>query len=224
MPDIQQTERTRLKRAHERGVFDRDAIYAIIDATLLCHVGYVFNGDPYVTPTFHWRDGDRIYWHGSSASRMMRELREGVQACLTVTHFDGIVMARSGYNHSANYRSVMILGRPAIVDEPAAKMAALKTFMEVMMPGRWDDVRAPNDQEMKATMVLAMPIDAASAKISAGPPEDEEEDYALDCWAGVLPIRTVIGEPVDDPRLRAGIARPDYLAGFSMAKTDDLKD
>ena len=217
MPDIQQTERTRLKRAHERGVFDRDTIYSIIDATLLCHVGYVFNGDPYVTPTFHWREGDWIFWHGSSASRMMRQLREGVQACLTVTHFDGVVMARSAYNHSANYRSVMILGSPVIVDEPDAKLAALKTFMEVMMPGRWDDVRAPNEQEMKATMVLAMPIDEASAKISAGPPEDEEEDYALDCWAGVLPVTTVVGAPVDDPRLRDGIARPEYLGGLNMA-------
>jgi len=218
MTDLRQTGRTRLKRAHERGVFDRDVIYGIVDSTLLCHVGYVFNGDPYVTPTFHWRDGDRIYWHGSSASRMMRQLREGVQACLTVTHFDGVVMARSGYHHSANYRSVMILGEPEVVEGEDARLAALKSFMDVMMPGRWDDVRAPNEQEMKATMILSMPIDEASAKISSGPPEDEAEDYALDCWAGVLPVHTVVGEPVDDPKLRAGIARPGYLAGFSMTK------
>ncbi len=146
----------------------------------------------------------------------MRQLREGVQACVTVSHFDGVVMARSGFHHSANYRSAMILGTPTIVDDPADKISALKTFMEVMMPGRWDDVRPPNDQEMKATMVLSMPIDEASAKIRNGPPSDDEEDYALDCWAGVIPLRTVVGEPLDDPKLRAGIARPDYLAGFCM--------
>ncbi len=216
MPDIQQTERTRLKRAHERGSYDRDTIYGIIDATLLCHVGYIFNGEPYVTPTFHWRDGDRIYWHGSSASRMLRQLREGARACLTVTHFDGVIMARSGYHHSANFRSAMIFGEPEIVDGDEAKMAALKTFMEVMMPGRWDDVRVPNEQEMKATMVLSMPIDEASAKINDAFPGEEEEDYALDCWAGVIPIKTVVGEPVDDPKLRDGIAQPDYLKQFSM--------
>lgn len=216
MPDLQQSERTRVKRAHERGSHDRDTIYGILDGTILCNVGYVFDEHPYVTPTFHWRDGDRIYWHGSSASRMMKQLRKGVRACLTVTHFDGVILARSAYHHSANYRSAMVLGMPDIVDNAEEKMAALKTFMDVMMPGRWDDVRAPNRQEMKATTVLCMPIDEASAKINDSFPGEEEEDYALDCWAGVLPITTVVGNPVDDPKLRDGISQPDYLKRFSM--------
>jgi len=220
MADLQQTERTRVKRAHQRGRYDRETIYGILDKTILCNVGYVFDEHPYVTPTFHWRDGDRIYWHGSSASRMMKQLREGVRACLTVTHFDGVILARSAFHHSANYRSAMVLGTPSIVDDPEEKMASLKRFMEVMMPGRWDDVRAPNDQEMKATMVLTMPIDEASAKVNDAFPGEEEEDYELNCWAGVLPIRTVVGEPVDDPKLRTGITPPEYLRGFSMGYAD----
>ncbi len=216
MSEISKTERTTLKRAHERGVFERDTVNAIIDAAMICHVGYAVDGAPYVTPTIHWRDGDRVYWHGSSASRMMKQLRDGAQACLTVTHLDGLVMARSGFHHSANYRSAMVFGTATLVEGDAAKTASLKVFMEHLMPGRWDDVRAITAQELKATMILSMPIDEASAKVRDGGPIDDEEDYDLSCWAGVLPVTTVIGAPQDDARLTPGITPPDYLKRISI--------
>lgn len=212
------TPRTRLKRVHECGEFRRDAIYRIIDGTILCHVGYVIDGAPYVTPTFHWRDGNRVYWHGSSASRMMRQLRNyDIEACLSVTHFDGVVFARSSFNHSANYRSVMVFGRPAPVEGDDEKYRVLGTFMDKLAAGRWDDCRRPNAQELKATMVLSMAVDEASAKVSSGPPDDNDADYALPHWAGVVPIATVIGEPVPDPRLADGTPVPDYIRNFSLA-------
>ena len=205
------TERTRLRRLHERGRFDKESLHAILDAGLLCHVGYVVDGAPVVTPTLYWREGDRVYWHGSSASHMLRHQAGGAPVCLTVSHLDGIVLARSGFHHSINYRSVMLFGNARQVTGAAAKERHLKTFMEQLYPGRWDQLRPLTAQEIKATKLLGMDIDEASAKIRTGPPIDDEEDYALPIWAGVVPVRRVIGEPVPDPRLKAGVAEPDHL-------------
>jgi nitroimidazol reductase NimA-like FMN-containing flavoprotein (pyridoxamine 5'-phosphate oxidase superfamily) len=205
------TKRTRVKRIHERGHYDRETVYAILDAGVICHVGYVIDGQPYVTPTSYWRHGDLLYWHGSSASRMLRHLKEEVPACVEVTHFDGFVLARSGFHHSINYRSVMALGRARLVPE-GEKLAALEDFVERLFPGRWAELRPPTRQEIKATTVLRMKLAEVSAKVRTGPPKDDEEDYALPIWAGVLPVATAIGHPEADPRLAAGIHAPGYLA------------
>jgi uncharacterized protein len=205
------TARTRVRRLPKRGHYDRETVHAILDAGIICHVGYVLDGQPYVTPTCHWRHGDRLYWHGSSASRMLRHLKQGVPACVTVTHLDGFVLARSGFHHSINYRSVMALGTPqALPDE--AKLEALRDFVERLFPGRWDELRPPTAQEIKATTVLWMDLDEVSAKVRTGPPVDDEEDYALPVWAGVLPVGTAIGRPQADPRLGAGIQPPGHFA------------
>jgi len=216
MSEFPTTERTRIRRLHEKGSYDRDTVHAIIDATILCHVGYAVDGAPYVTPTFHWREGDRVYWHGSSASRMLRNSTDGVEVCLTVTHLDGIVFARSGYNHSAHYRSAMIFGRPEKVEGDAEKTRTLEVFMDRLAVGRWQDCRGPSAQELKATTILSMPIDEASAKISEGPPEDEEDDYALPYWAGVVPVSLSLGEPEPCPRLNAGTPVPDYVRNLVL--------
>jgi nitroimidazol reductase NimA-like FMN-containing flavoprotein (pyridoxamine 5'-phosphate oxidase superfamily) len=205
------TKRTRVKRIHERGHYDRETVYAILDAGVICHVGYVIEGQPYVTPTSYWRHGDLLYWHGSSASRMLRHLKEEVPACVEVTHLDGFVLARSGFHHSINYRSVMALGRAQLVPE-GEKLAALEDFVERLFPGRWAELRPPTRQEIKATTVLRMRLAEVSAKVRTGPPKDDEEDYALPIWAGVLPVATAIGRPQADPRLAAGIHAPGYLA------------
>jgi hypothetical protein len=209
--DFPQTERTRLKRAHERGHYDRDTVFAVLDSGLLCHIGYTIEGQPFVTPTMHWREGDHIYIHGSSASRMVRHLQAGNPCCLTVSHLDGLVMARSAFHHSVNYRSVMVLGTMEKVTDDDHKTASLKAMMERVASGRWDDVRAPNPQEMKATSVLRMKIDEVSAKIRAGGPVDDEEDYALPCWAGVVPVAMTTDAPIADDRLAAATPAPGYL-------------
>ncbi len=212
MTDFTPSPRSRVRRAPQRGRYDRDTIYAILDSHLICHVGYSIDGQPYATPTIYWRDGDTLYWHGSSASRMLRALAHGAPVCVTVTHLDGFVLARSGFHHSLNYRSVMAFGTARTIQGAQAKTAALKALMERLCPGRWDEVRPMTTQELKATKVVAMPIDEASAKIRSGPPADDEADYALPLWAGTVPVHSVIGEPVDDPRLKAGIAPPDFLS------------
>ncbi|MCG8354594.1 MAG: pyridoxamine 5'-phosphate oxidase family protein [Kiloniellales bacterium] len=209
------TPRTRVKRLHQRAVYEREGVYAVLDAGLMCHVGYVIDGQPYVTPTAYWREGDRVYWHGSSASRALRQLKSGVPACFTVALLDGLVLARSGFHSSINYRSVMALGTAELVDDEAHKLRALEAFSERLTPGRWDELRPVNGQEIKATTVLTMKLDEVSAKIRNGPPADDEEDYDLDVWAGVLPIHYSLGKPEPDPRLKAGIAEPAYLAQFS---------
>jgi uncharacterized protein len=206
------TARTRVRRLPKRGHYDRDTVHAVLDAGILCHVGYVIDDQPYVTPTCHWRHADRLYWHGSSASRMLRHLKQGVPACVTVTHLDGFVLARSGFHHSVNYRSVMALGRARLVPDEA-KLDALEHFVERLFPGRWDELRPPTAQEIKATTVLWMDLDEVSAKIRTGPPVDDEEDYALPVWAGVLPVSSVRGMPEPDARLVPGIVLPDYLRG-----------
>lgn len=204
--------RTRVRRKPKRGHYDAATLHAILDEGLLCHVGYVIDGQPYVTPTLHWREGDHLYWHGSSASRMLRNLSHGVPVCVTVSLLDGLVFARSGFNHSANYRSVMALGTAELVTDREAKHAALVAFSERLAPGRWQQLRPPTAQELKATTVLHMPLSEASAKVRSGPPADDEADYALPVWAGVLPLRLVAGTPMPDARLPAGTPVPDYLA------------
>ena len=205
MADLKITERSRLKRMHTRGHFDGDTVNVILDAQPMCSVGYVIDGKPYVTPTMQWREGDHVYWHGSSASRALRSARDA-QVCLTVAILDGFVLARSGMHHSVNSRSVMLFGRAQIVSDRDDKAAKLRQFMEGLFPGRYDTLRPDHIQEVKATTVLGMKISEGSAKVRNGPPIDDEEDYALPIWAGVIPVHTTFGAPVPDPRNRDGVA------------------
>ncbi|WP_185973439.1 MULTISPECIES: pyridoxamine 5'-phosphate oxidase family protein [unclassified Mesorhizobium] len=215
------TSRNRVKRLHERGSYDHAAVFAVLDAGLLCHVAYTFDGQPYCTPTIHWREGDMLYWHGSSASRMLRQLRGGTPACLTVSHLDGLVLARTGFNHSANYRSAMCFGTARIVDEPEEKMKALAGVVDRFYPGRSETLRPISAQEAKATMVIGMRIEEASAKVRAKGVGDDEEDYGHPVWAGVIPVRTVIGAAEPCPRLLPGIERPRNLAGYAEGERLD---
>ncbi|MGE3831387.1 MAG: pyridoxamine 5'-phosphate oxidase family protein [Parvibaculaceae bacterium] len=209
------TDRVRVRRLHERGHYDAQTVHGILDAQPICHVGYVFKGAPYVTPTLQWREGDRMYWHGSSASRMLEAVDEA-QVCVTVTIIDGLVMARSAFHHSANYRSVMVLGTARKVTDQAEKEMRLKNFVNGMYPGRWDMLRPMTAQEYKATTVLSLPLSEASAKIRTGSPKDDEEDYALPIWAGVIPVHTHIGAPIPDERNLSGIAPPAHVTSFSF--------
>ncbi|HEY9080653.1 pyridoxamine 5'-phosphate oxidase family protein [Magnetovibrio sp.] len=209
------TERTRLRRLHQRGSFDRKTIHAILDAMALCHVGFVLDGKPVVIPTFQWREGNHVYWHGSAASRGIRASQDR-DVCLTVSLLDGMVLARSAMHHSANFRSVMIYGRPTIVDDPDRKAASLNAFIDKLYPGRSALLRPMTAQEAKATTVLSMPIDEASAKIRDDGVCDDEEDYALPIWAGVLPVRYIVGDPVPDPRNVAGVEMPAHVKAFTL--------
>src|SRR5271170_4426883 len=190
-PDFVPTARTRVRRLHDRGRYDRKTVYAILDAALLCHVGYVIDGLPYVTPTLFWRDGERLYWHGSSASRMLRTQATGIPVCLTVSHVDALILARCAFRHSLNYRAVMAFGTAHIVDDPVEKEAGLNAFIDRVYPGRTANMRPISAQELKATSLLGMTIESASAKIRSGGPLDLEQDYAADCWAGTVPIAQV---------------------------------
>ena len=203
-----------MRRLPKRGFYDRKTIDAILDEALVCHVGFVHDGHPVVIPTLFARVGDLVYFHGSAASRMLRTLTSGAEVCLTVTLLDGLVLARSAFHHSANYRSVVVFGRAQMIEERTEKLAALEAFAERVAPGRWNEVREPTPKELKATTVLSLALDEASAKVRTGPPVDDEEDYALDVWAGVIPLRLVAGEPVPDPRLRAGIPVPAYARAY----------
>lgn len=209
-----QTDRTKLKRLPKRGHFDRETVYAILDEGFICHVGFSVNGQPFVIPTGYARVDDKLYIHGSQASRMLRSLAGGLDACVTVTIVDGLVLARSAFHHSMNYRSVLVLGRATLVDDPKEKYDALVALSEHIVRGRWADVREPNEQEMKQTTVLCLPMEEASAKIRTGPPLDDEEDYALPMWAGVLPLKLVAGEPMNDPRLPNGVPVPPYVSNY----------
>jgi nitroimidazol reductase NimA-like FMN-containing flavoprotein (pyridoxamine 5'-phosphate oxidase superfamily) len=209
-----QTDRTKLKRLPKRGHFDRETVNAILDEAFICHVGFVADGQPFVIPTGYARVDDKLYIHGSQASRMLRTLAGGLDACVTVTIVDGLVLARSAFHHSMNYRSVLVFGHATLVDEPQEKYAALLALSEHIVHGRWADVREPNEQELKQTTVLCLPLDEASAKIRTGPPLDDEEDYALPIWAGVVPLKLTAGEPIKDPRLSAEIPVPDYAAHY----------
>ena len=209
------SDRVRLRRRRERGSYDRAVIDAILDEALIAHLGIVGrDGQPLVIPTLHARRGDLVYLHGSVAGRTLKRLAAGAPACLTVSLIDGLVLARSAMHHSANYRSVMLLGQAAIVEGREQKLAAFQTIVEHIVPGRWRDVRAPSDNELKATAVLAMPIDEASAKVRVGPPLDDEEDYSLPTWAGVIPLVTEARAPEPDPRLPGDIAPPAYATGY----------
>ena len=213
------TERTKLRRLPRRGSFERETVYRILDEGFVCHAGFTVDGQPFVIPTAYARVGDRLFIHGSAASRMLRTLAREVEACVTVTLVDGLVLARSAFHHSMNYRSVMIFGAAAVVRGEGAKLRALEAFSEHVMPGRWRDVRPPTPGELKATTVLSLPLEEASAKVRTGPPLDEEEDYASGVWAGVLPLSLSAGAPVNDPRLPAGVAPPAYVANYRRAKT-----
>jgi nitroimidazol reductase NimA-like FMN-containing flavoprotein (pyridoxamine 5'-phosphate oxidase superfamily) len=208
------TERTRVVREPHRGSFDRDAIYRILDEGFVCHVGFTVEGQPYVIPTMFARVGEAIYFHGSAASRMLRGLSGGLAVCVTVTLIDGLVLARSVFNHSMNYRSVVALGKATLVDEAEDKIAALRAFTEKILPGRWDDARQPNERELKATSILRLALSEVSAKMRTGDVQDDEEDYALPVWAGVLPIRLAAGVPLRDERCDPGLAVPTAVTNF----------
>jgi nitroimidazol reductase NimA-like FMN-containing flavoprotein (pyridoxamine 5'-phosphate oxidase superfamily) len=209
------SERVRVKRLHERGAYDRQTVNGILDAWPVCHVGYVFNDTPYVTPTLQWREKEEVFWHGSSASRMLESCEEA-DVCLTVTIVDGFVLARSAFHHSANYRSVMVMGKARKVTDPDEKRMRLANFVNGLFPDRWDLLRPITAQELKATTVLALPLTEASAKIRTGPPKDDDEDYDLPIWAGVVPVRMQVLEPIDDPRNRAGVEPPDHVKALDI--------
>ena len=222
---IKPTEKTRVRRLPKRGNYDRDTIHAILDEAFICHVGFAVEGQPYVIPTGFARVGDHLYIHGSSASRMLRSLAEGINVCVTVTLIDGLVLARSAFHHSINYRSVVILGKAEVVDDANEKYKAMEAFTEHIVPGRWADVRWPNELEMKATTVLKLPIEEASAKIRTGGPIDDEKDYQLDVWAGVLPMKFNAGEPFRDELMASDIEVPRYIAAYERDRnhSDKLK-
>lgn len=207
------TERTQLKRLPKRASYDQAQIHAILDEGFLCHVGFVLDGQPYVIPTGYARSGEQLYIHGSAASRMLRTLVQGIDVCVTVTLLDGLVLARSAFHHSMNYRSVVVLGKAQLVTDPEERWAALRCFTNHVVGGRWEQVRQPTEQEMKATTVLVLPLNEVSAKIRTGPPVDDEEDYSLPVWAGVVPVKPQLGEPVPDSRLISGIAAPRIVRG-----------
>lgn len=205
------SKRTSIRRMPARGSYDPETIHAILDEGLIAHLGFAIEGQPYVIPTLHARVGDKIYFHGSAGSRTLRALGAGVPACLTVSLVDGLVLARSALHHSANYRSVVVLGEASTVDSPDERRVALRAFMERLLPGRWDDVRAPSDKDLRVTSVLCMSLAESSAKVRSGPPLDDEEDYSLDVWAGVIPLALRASSPVPDARLPHHIGLPGYV-------------
>ena len=213
-----QTERTTLKRLPKRGVFDRELVYRILDEGFVCHVSFAVDGRPVVIPTGYARVADQLYIHGSQVSRMLRTLSTGIDVCMGVTLVDGLVLARSAFHHSINYRSVVIFGQASLVEDQEAKVAALLAFSEHVVPGRWAEVREPTSQELKATTVLSLPLQEVSAKVRTGPPLDDEADYALDVWAGVIPLKLFAGAPVGDPRLSENIEPPSYALNYTREK------
>jgi uncharacterized protein len=212
------TERTTVKRLPARGAYDRAVVHQIIDEGLFCHLGFVVDGQPFVIPTIHVRIDETIYVHGSPASRMLRTLEQGVPACVTVTHVDGLVLARSAFHHSMNYRSVVVLGTATIVNDAQQKLEVLHALTNHLIRGRWEEIRHPSPEELRRTLVLAIPIEEASAKVRVGPPLDEEEDYVLPVWAGVLPLRVTASIPIADSRLSADTAVPSYAARYDGPK------
>jgi uncharacterized protein len=213
--DYAPSELTRLKRMHKRARYDEATVHAILDAQPLCSVAYVFDGQPVVTPTLQWREGHHIYWHGSSANRMLQNC-ESAKVCVNVTIFDGMVLARSAFNHSCNYRSIMAFGTAHKVTEVADKEARLRTMVEQLYPGRWDMLRTMTSKELKATTVLSMELKEVSAKVRSGPPGDDEEDYALPIWAGVVPLSVHTGIAIPCPRLAPGVDAPSHVAAFKI--------
>ena len=215
MPDsFTPTERTRVVREPHRGVYDREEIYKILDEGIVCHVGFTTDAQPFVIPTLYARVGDAIYFHGSAASRMLRGAAAGVPVCVTVTLTDGLVLARSVFNHSMNYRSVVALGKATLVDAPTEKFEALRAFTEKILPGRWIDARQPNEKELKATSIMKLPLAEISAKIRSGPVQDDEEDYTLPVWAGIVPLHLQAEAPLRDERCDPAIPTPAYAANY----------
>lgn len=212
--EIIPTKRTKLKRLPKRGAFDQATIYQILDEAFICHIGFNIDGQTFVIPTAFGRKGETLFVHGSAASRMMREMSKGIDVCVTVTLVDGLVLARSAFHHSINYRSVVIFGKAEIVTDEAEKNEALFAFTEHLIPNRWNDVRQPNSKELKGTTVLKLEITEASAKVRTGNPVDDEEDYDLDVWAGVIPLKMKAEKPIDDALLKDGIGVPDYAANY----------
>ena len=212
--DSLQTPRTTVKRLPKRAAYDRATVEAILDEGRICHVGFNVQGQPFVLPTVYARVGATLYLHGSAASRMLESVGGGIPACVTVTLLDGLVLARSAFHHSVNYRSVVVFGTATLMDPGEETVKVLELFTEKLVPGRWADVRPPNRQELKGTKVLSLPLDEASAKVRTGPPIDEDEDYDLPVWAGVLPLATEVAEPQPDPRLDPAIETPGYLAAW----------
>jgi len=210
--------RTRLVREADRAVYDRAAAYKILDEGFICHLGFVADGQPFVIPTSYGRVDDNLYIHGSAASRMLRRIDEGIAVCVTVTLLDGLVLARSIFNHSMNYRSVVILGAAHAVTDAIEKLEALRLLSEHILPGRWAESRQPNEKELKATLVMRLPIEEFSAKVRQGPVVDDEEDYAFRTWAGVIPLTTVAGEPIDDARLLPGVKAPQYARAYTRKR------
>jgi nitroimidazol reductase NimA-like FMN-containing flavoprotein (pyridoxamine 5'-phosphate oxidase superfamily) len=206
--------RATVKRLPKRAAYDRATIHAILDEGMVCHVGFVQDGQPFVIPTIYVRVGETIYVHGSPASRMLQALKTGIPVCVTVTLVDGLVLARSAFHHSMNYRSAVLFGTAAAVDEPARKEAALRALSEHLIPGRWDDIRLPTPDELRRTLVVSIAIEDASAKVRTGPPVDDEEDYELPMWAGVLPLRLTPAKPASDPRLRPGTEPPPHVRDY----------
>src|SRR5579872_388702 len=216
MSDIQTPgARTRVVREPQRAVYDRATIYRILDEAFICHVGFVLDGQPFVIPTSYGRKDASLYIHGSAASRMLRQMKEGLPVCITVTLLDGLVVARSLFNHSMNYRSVVVLGKATLVDNPEEKLAALRILSEHILPGRWEDSRQPNEQELKATSLLRVPIEEFSAKVRTGPPIDDAEDMNFPTWAGVVPLDIKAGTPINDARLDPGRDVPEYVKHYS---------
>jgi uncharacterized protein len=213
--------RTKVRREPARAAYERETIHGILDEALVAHVAFLDAGQPVVIPTLQARVGEIVYFHGSAASRAIRTLGAGAPACLTVTLLDGLVLARSAFHHSVNYRSVVVFGSPRLVEGPDERLTALEAFTEQLIPGRWGEVRPPSPKELKATRVLAMALDEASAKLRTGPPEDEQEDYALDAWAGVIPLHPIAGPPIPDPRLAEGIEPSTAAEAWVADRTAD---
>ncbi|MCK8785336.1 pyridoxamine 5'-phosphate oxidase family protein [Roseomonas sp. NAR14] len=217
------TERNKLRRKHERGRYDKATVYDILDSAMLCHIAYVIDGQPYCTPTAFWREGDHLYWHGSSASRMVRQQAAGLPVCLTVSHMDAIVLARCGFNHSVNYRSVMAFGTAFKVEDPAEKLKLMDGFIDRFFPGRSKEIRQPTPQEFKATTLVGMVMENASGKIRSLGVHDDEEDYQVPAWTELMPVHTVLGAPVPCERQLPGLARPEGLAGYREgARLDEV--
>ncbi|HET6305949.1 MAG TPA: pyridoxamine 5'-phosphate oxidase family protein [Rhodopila sp.] len=215
------TNRNRVRRKPDRGRFDRATVYDILDAAMVAHIAYVIDGQPYCTPTGFWREGDKLYWHGSSASRMIRSQAEGVKVCVTATHLDAIVLARSGFHHSVNYRSVMAFGSARLVTDPAEKDRALDGFVDRFFPGRSQEIRKATGQEIKATSFVVMPIEEASGKVRSTHVMDDEEDYALPVWTARIPVQQVLGEAELCPRQVPGLAVPEGMKGYVAGRRLD---
>ena len=219
MSEVQpSTARTRVVREPHRGVYDRATAYQILDEGFICHVGFVVDGQPFVIPTAYGRVGDQLYIHGSAASRMLRNLDKGIPVCVTVTLLEGLVLARSIFNHSMNYRSVVVLGTAVSVSDAKEKLDALMSISEHILPGRWSESRLPNERELKQTLVICLPIEEFSSKVRQGPPIDDEEDYSFLTWAGVIPLQTAAGTPENDPRLDPKTPVPVYASKYSRKK------